>query len=124
MTRSLSAAVLNGAKARCPRCGKGALFTGFLTTNDACGHCGLELSGHRADDAPPYVVMLIVGHVVVGLMLSVEQLVTPPLWVHGAIWLPLTLAMSLALLRPVKGALVGVQWANAMHGFSDATEKA
>lgn len=124
MHRSLNRSIQRGLLARCPRCGEGALYDGFLTTADSCGSCGLKISGHRADDAPPYVVMLIVGHVVVGMMLAVEQLYSPALWVHGALWLPLTLVMSLALLRPVKGALIGIQWANAMHGFSETGETA
>lgn len=114
--------MLNGLKGRCPRCGKGRLFTGFLKVNDTCPNCGEELHHHRADDAPPYVVMFVVAHVVVGVMLWLEIVHAPPMWLHAAIFLPLTVAMSLALLPPVKGALVGLQWANRMHGFDPEGE--
>jgi uncharacterized protein (DUF983 family) len=121
--RSIPAAMANGARGRCPRCGRGRLFTGFLSVNDACPACGQELFHHRADDAPPYVVMFIVGHVVIGVMLWLEIVHAPPMWVHAAIFLPLTLLLSLALLPPVKGALVALQWANRMHGFDPEGER-
>ncbi len=116
--RSLQTALARGAKGKCPQCGKGGMFDGFLGISHTCSHCGQELHHHRADDAPPYVVMFIVGHVVVALMLWWEQTAPPPLWLHGAVFLPLTVVLCLALLRPVKGALVGYQWANRMHGFA------
>ena len=116
--RSMPEAVKRGTQARCPKCGEGALFEGYLTVRDTCPACGEALHHQRADDAPPYIVMLVVGHVVVGLMLFYEMLYQPPLWLHAAIFLPLTVILSLAMLRPVKGALVGFQWAKEMHGFS------
>lgn len=115
--RSVWQAMWNGLNARCPSCGDGALYDGFIKVRDACPACGEALHHHRADDAPPYIVMMIVGHVVVAVMLMYEIMMTPALWLHAAIFLPLTVAMSLALMRPVKGALVGLQWANLMHGF-------
>lgn len=124
MTRSLPLAMARGARNRCPRCGEGLLLERFLTSRAACSRCGLDFSGHRADDAPAYVTMLIVGHVVVGAMLAVEQGFRPAMWVHGAVWLPATLILSLSLLRPVKGALIGVQWAYAMHGFAKGDSRA
>lgn len=102
---------------RCPNCGKGRLFRAFLKVVDRCEHCGEELSHHRADDAPAYFVILIVGHIVVALALEVELIFGPPYWVHVALWLPLTLGLALGLLQPVKGAIVGLQWAQYMHGF-------
>lgn len=117
--RALLPAIWNGLRTRCPRCGAGTLFSGYLKTAVSCSRCGLDFSGHRADDAPPYVVIFIVGHVIVGLMWSLERLASPSMWVHMAIFLPGTLLLTLALLPPVKGALVGIQWANAMHGFGD-----
>ncbi|WP_420391733.1 DUF983 domain-containing protein [Acuticoccus sp.] len=115
--RSPFESILRGARRRCPRCGTGRLFEGFLKVRHDCASCGEALHHHRADDAPPYVVMLIVGHVVVGAMLYLEIAYAPAMWVHAAIFLPLTVAMSLLLLEPTKGALVGLQWANRMHGF-------
>jgi uncharacterized protein (DUF983 family) len=75
------------------------------------------LHHHRADDAPPYFTIVIVGHIVVGLVLAVEMAYRPPLWVHAALWLPLTLILTLVVLQVVKGALVALQWALLMHGF-------
>ena len=90
----------------------------------ACGSCGEELHHHRADDAPPYFTMLIVGHVLVGGALSLEKAFAPSMWVHMALWLPLTLVLSLWLLPRIKGALIGLQWANRMHGFGDGPDPA
>ena len=78
---------------------------------------------HRADDAPPYFTVVIVGHIVVGLVLFVEMTYRPPLWVHAALWAPLTIILALVLLPSIKGALIALQWALRMHGFDpNATE--
>ncbi|MFA5898544.1 MAG: DUF983 domain-containing protein [Hyphomicrobium sp.] len=114
---TMSTALMRGAAGRCPACGEGALFRKFLKVKDSCDVCGEELYHHRADDLPAYVVMSIVGHVVIGLLLWVETSFAPSLWVHVALWVPLTLALSLGLLQPVKGAIVALQWALRMHGF-------
>lgn len=108
-----------GLNKRCPRCGKGALFAGYVKTRDQCAHCGLEFSGHQADDAPPYVTIMIVGHALIPLALATKQLFDPPLGLQFAIWTPL-LILSTAWLLPVsKGGLVAIQWANRMHGFGE-----
>lgn len=113
-------AILNGLRLRCPACGEGRLFWRYLKVNDACPACGEPLHHHRADDAPPYFTILIVGHVVVGAILPVERAFMPPLWLHALLWLPLALVMSLWLLPRVKGAIVGLQWSLYMHGFAEA----
>jgi uncharacterized protein (DUF983 family) len=121
--RPLPQAMLRGAGRKCPACGVGKLFRAYLKVADHCPHCGEALHHHRADDAPPYFTIVIVGHVIVSLVLTVEMAYRPPLWVHAAIWLPLTIVMSLLLLPPIKGALVALQWALLMHGFDpDSTE--
>jgi uncharacterized protein (DUF983 family) len=120
--RSVQNAMLRGAMCRCPNCGEGRLFRRYLKVVDRCGKCGEELFHERAHDAPPYVVMSIVGHIVVGGILSVEVAWHPEVWVHLVIWLPLTIILSLALLQPVKGALIGMQWALRMHGFGGEEE--
>ena len=112
-------AIKRGFHCRCPNCGEGKLFRAYLKTNDVCSVCGLELHHHRADDFPAYLVIVIVGHIIVPMILAVEQNFAPPYLVHLAVWLPLTLGMSLALLQPVKGAIVGLQWAFRMHGFDE-----
>lgn len=115
--RRLIPAMLRGLICRCPDCGTGRLFEGFLRVRETCPSCGTELHHHRADDAPPYFTMIIVGHLVVGAVLWAEIVYSPPVWLHMVIWLPLTLVLSLFLLRPIKGTIVGAQWALGMHGF-------
>jgi uncharacterized protein (DUF983 family) len=116
--RDFRRALLRGFLCRCPRCGKGRMFRAFLKVADECPSCHEPLHHHRADDAPAYFVILIVGHIVVPLALWVERVYSPSDLVHMALWLPLATGLSLALLQPVKGALVGLQWANFMHGFA------
>ncbi|MCH9806418.1 MAG: DUF983 domain-containing protein [Alphaproteobacteria bacterium] len=116
--RSIPQSMLRGAAQKCPACGEGNVFSSYLKVNDACPSCSEELHHQRADDAPPYFTMMIVGHIVVALVLLVEDLYAPALWVHAALWAPMILVMSLWLLPRVKGALIGLQWAMRMHGFS------
>lgn len=115
--RSVPDAMWRGWKQSCPACGKGGLYRKYLKVAETCPHCGEGLHHHRADDAPPYFVMLITGHVIVGGILVAERLWAPETWVHLAVALPALLVMSLWLLPRVKGALVGLQWALRMHGF-------
>jgi uncharacterized protein (DUF983 family) len=112
-------AVRRGGRERCPSCGEGALYWKYLKVNDMCPACGTELHHHRADDAPPYFVMTITAHVVVGGILVLEKLYTPPTWVQLAIWTPVLILLSLWLLPRIKGALIGYQWALKMHGFGN-----
>jgi uncharacterized protein (DUF983 family) len=112
-----------GVRKRCPCCGTGSIFKRFTSVNAHCAACGLALHHQRADDAPPYFTVLVVGHIVVPLSLVTEQVFAPPVWAQLALWLPLTLALSLSLLPCIKGALIGLQWANGMHGFSGRAEE-
>ena len=122
--RPMRPAMLRGAAGRCPACGKGAMFASYLKVADACGRCGEVLSHQRADDAPAYFTMAIVGHVVVGGLLAVEQAFAPPTWVQLAIWMPMVLVLSLLLLPVIKGGLVALQWALRMHGFGHGQDPA
>ncbi len=115
--RPILKSMMRGAFNRCPNCGEGRMFSGFLSTNTVCGTCGTELHHHRADDAPPYFTITIVGHIIIAGLLYVEIMYRPPIWLHLSIWLPLTLILSFGLMRPIKGALIGLQWALYMHGF-------
>jgi uncharacterized protein (DUF983 family) len=109
--------MLRGLRGRCPACGEGKLFASFIRSNETCGHCGEELHHHRADDMPAYLVIFIVGHLVVGAYMGVDMVVTWSPFQHMALWLPMTAILSLLLLQPVKGAVIGLQWALRMHGF-------
>ena len=115
--RAVWPAMLRGWRCVCPSCGAGHIFGRYLKVNEHCASCALELAGHRADDAPPYFTILIVGHVIVPLMLLLEQHFQPAEWVHMVLWLPLTLVLCLWLLPHIKGALIGLQWSRRMHGF-------
>jgi len=118
--RNVWSALRRGFRGRCPRCGEGKLFRAFLKVDDHCSVCGLDYTPHRADDLPAYLVIVIVGHIVVPTILWVETDYSPSVPMQLAIYLPLTLVLSLLLLQPVKGAVVGVQWALRMHGFDEA----
>lgn len=120
--RSPWQAMLRGFFCRCPACGEGRLFNGYLKPVLACGHCGEDLSHQRADDAPPYFTMLIVGHIIVPIMVAVALSTELSNLTHILIWVPLTAAMALALLRPVKGTIIGLQWALRMHGFDGSAD--
>lgn len=104
----LPTAVGRGLRNRCPVCGEGRVFRGWLSVVPQCGSCGTKLGELRADDAPPYVVVFITAHVVGVSLLWVEQAYSPSAWVEAAIFVPMTVALVFGLLRPVKGALVGV----------------
>ena len=118
--RDVWSAMKRGFAGRCPRCGEGKIFCAYLKVADSCSVCGQDFSGHRADDLPAYLVIVIVGHIVVPIALMIETNFSPPVALQLAIYLPLTLIASLLLLQPVKGAVVGLQWAFRMHGFDDS----
>ncbi|MEX0853039.1 MAG: DUF983 domain-containing protein [Bauldia sp.] len=99
-----------GLHGRCPRCGEGRLFAGFLTVAPACQACGLDFSFVDSGDGPAVFIMMIVGFIVVGLALVVEFTLQPPYWVHVVLWVPLVLGLSLGLLRPLKGLLIAHQY--------------
>jgi len=120
---SLAKAMRRGFCTKCPNCGEGHLFGRFLKVADSCGHCGEELFHHRADDFPAYLVIVVVGHLVVPAILAVETAYAPAVWLQLAVWLPVTLFASLALLQPTKGAIVGLQWQIGMHGFEAGKQK-
>jgi uncharacterized protein (DUF983 family) len=96
------------------------MFVRFLQVARECDVCGEPFYHHRADDLPAYLVLLFVGHFIVTLLLAVDSAYAPPYWVEFAIWIPLTLLLSLGLLQPVKGAVVAMQWQMGMHGFTKA----
>lgn len=104
--------VASAMRGRCPRCGEGRLFDGFLATAPGCHTCGLDYAFIDAGDGPAVFVILIVGFLVVGLALYVEVAYMPPLWLHAILWLPLTLILALGGLRPLKGAMIGLQYRN------------
>jgi uncharacterized protein (DUF983 family) len=107
---SLRVPIVRGLACRCPRCGKGRLFDGFLTLATRCDRCGQDYSFADAGDGPAVFVILIAGFIVVGTSLAVEILYRPPFWVHALILGPLVLLTTLAPLRPMKGLLIALQY--------------
>jgi uncharacterized protein (DUF983 family) len=101
-----------GLGGKCPRCGTGKLFKGYLNTAKACSNCGLDYSFADSGDGPAVFVILIIGFIVTGLALVTEVSYNPPLWLHFILWIPLTLVLSLILLRWLKGLLIVLQYKN------------
>jgi uncharacterized protein (DUF983 family) len=102
----------NGLAGGCPRCGQGKLFAGFVTVAPRCSVCNLDFSFADSGDGPAVFVMLFAGFLVVGLALWTELTFDPPIWIHLAIFLPLTLIVCIGLLRPLKGLLIALQYRN------------
>lgn len=99
-----------GLAGRCPRCGRGHLFKGFLSLNPRCEECGLDLGFADSGDGPAFFIMSIVGILVVALALYVEFAYTPPIWLHLVLWSSLAIGMSLAMARPAKGLMIALQF--------------
>ena len=121
--RPLMKAIGNGVICRCPNCGKGKLYRQYLKLNDNCSECGLDFTAARADDFPPYIAIFIVGHVLIGWMLHAEMSgpVNPMFYVWTMI--PAAIILPMIMLPSIKGGVVGLQWANYMHGFAAAPAK-
>jgi len=102
--------ISRGLRGRCPRCGEGHLFEGFLGLRQKCESCGLDYSFADAGDGPAVFVILIGGFIVVFAALFTEFMYQPPYWVHAALWLPLILLVTLAPLRLIKGLLIALQY--------------
>ena len=107
---SLSVPISRGLRGRCPRCGEGSLFRGFLTLRPRCESCGLDLSFADAGDGPAVFVILLGGFLVVFAALITEVLYRPPFWLHAVLWLPLILLVTLVPLRLIKGLLIDLQY--------------
>ncbi len=107
---STAGVLWSGLRGRCPRCGSGALFEGYLVVTDTCRACGLGFAGHDAGDGPAVFVIFILGFLVVGLAFALERAFAPPLWMHAALWTPLILGGAIGMLRPLKGMSVALQY--------------
>ena len=108
-----------GLLSRCPRCGRGRLFAGYLRVAPRCGNCAFELGQHDSADGPAVFVMFIVGGIVVALALWLEITHEPPYWLHAVLWLPAVTIGSLVLLRPVKALMIALQYRHRAAGFGD-----
>ncbi len=112
--RSFWLGIRRGLVGHCPACGQGRLFSGFLKVSSHCSHCAADNTVYPSDDFPPYLTILVVGHVLVPLVFLVERAYAPSLWVQAAIWLPVTSLLCLALLPVMKGGTVGLCWATGL----------
>jgi uncharacterized protein (DUF983 family) len=119
-TTDLKIDMLKGFLGRCPACGKGKMFRSFLKVAHECECCGQELFHHQADDFPAYLVIMVVGHLIAGVILWVETAQLMSSWAELVLFVPLTFILSVALLQPTKGAVVALQWHLGMHGFRTA----
>lgn len=109
-----------GLGCRCPRCGRGKLYDGFLEFADKCESCDLDFTEFERGDGPAVFIILILGFIVVGLALVVEVSYQPPLWLHAIIWGPLIIGGSIGMLRPAKGLMIAMQYIyNAREGKLD-----
>lgn len=120
--RPTGQAMWNGTKGRCPACGTGRLFQGYLKVADQCAECGTELHHQRADDGPAYLTILLVSHLGAPILLA-----SYIAWRPSAMTMIVTfglgaILLSLLLLPRIKGAMIGLQWARRMHGFGSAGE--
>ena len=102
-----------GLAGRCPRCGQGPLFQGYIKVRPRCETCDLDFAFADSGDGPAVFIMMLVGFIVVGGALAVEILYRPPMWVHMALWIPLTLLLALGILRPLKGLMIAQQYAKS-----------
>ena len=117
--RPAFSAMTQGFLNKCPACGSSGLLHSYLKVSDKCHTCHSEFHHHRADDAPPYLTIVIVGHIIIPLMLWLEKAYQPAMWIHWALWPTLAVVISAIVLPRMKGAVVGLQWALKMHGFDN-----
>ena len=106
----LSQSILRGLACRCPRCGHGKLFAGFIDLRPSCESCGLDYAFIDVGDGASVFLIMIAGAIVVGCALVVEIKYQPPFWLHAALWLPLILLTTIAPLRPMKSLLTALQF--------------
>ena len=120
--RQMKPAMWRGFTRRCPECGEGRMFDGYLTVSPRCEVCGTDLSQHRADDGPAYLTILVVGHLLAPIMIFVFTEYRPGAVTLAAIFTVSTVALSLYLLPRLQGLVVATQWSKGMYGFGRAAE--
>lgn len=104
-------------RARCPRCGSGFLYKGFLTIADSCSTCGLSFSEHEQGDGPAVFSIFIVGSFVAVFAAITEVMFEPPYWLHAAIWIPAVIIGSLLAIRTTKAILIALQYKYRKEDF-------
>lgn len=110
----------SGMKGKCPRCGQGKLFSGYLTVAKSCRRCKLDFGFVDTGDGPAVFVISIVGIIAIIGVLVTEVMFEPAIWINMMIWLPVTVILCLLLLRPLKGLLIAQQYQrSALQGSMD-----
>jgi uncharacterized protein (DUF983 family) len=107
---TLTESAMRGIACKCPRCGRGKLYAGFLSLRPKCQSCGLDYTFIDSGDGPAIFIIMIAGAIVVAAALIVEVKYRPPFWLHAALWLPLILATTLWPLRAMKSLLIALQF--------------
>jgi uncharacterized protein (DUF983 family) len=110
MSDNLVSPFAAGFACRCPRCGDGALFSGFLKVTSRCESCGLDLAFADSGDGPAVFVIFAVAPIVMILAFITEALVHPAPWMHLVLWIPTIIVLSLWLLRPFKATMIALQY--------------
>ncbi len=115
--KALLAIVGSALACRCPRCGQGRLFVGFLNTVPVCAICGLEIAKHDSGDGPAVFLIFLLGAVIVPLAVWTDFAFSPPFWLHALIWMPVTLGVTVGLLRPAKALVIILQYRHRRADF-------
>ncbi len=115
--RAWRQAIGRGLHGKCPACGQGRLFGKYLKPVANCAACGEDYTHQRADDFPPYIVIILLGHILAPIAVFVEMTYRPPMWTYMTFGSALIVLLALLLLQPVKGGVIAHQWALRMHGF-------
>lgn len=118
MARPFGPALGHALRGRCPACGEGRMFKGFLKPTPCCAHCGQAWDISRADDFPAYIVILLLGHILVPLMIEVNAALAIPIGVQAALWPGLAILLAVAMIQPAKAAVIAFQWSRRMDGFA------
>lgn len=121
--RPLGRSIARGIRCKCPACGSGQLFRSWLKPVDECKACGEDMHHQRSDDLPPYISITILGHIAVGGYMMTDMVFDWPMWAHFAFWVPITILVALLTIQPIKGGVIGLQWALKMHGFDAVKEE-
>ncbi len=120
--RPVGQSIKRGLLNTCPACGSGRLFRAFLKPVEHCEACGEEMFHERSDDLPPYLVIVLVGHVLLTGYMLTDSFMPDALWVHLLVWVPVVILTSLISIQPIKGGVIGLQWAMRLHGFGETAD--
>lgn len=123
MIRSIPAVLLSGILKKCPNCAKGNVYSKYLKVNDRCKKCNEELHSYRTDDFGPWLSIIIAGHIIVPLVLAVEQNYALDLWLQAIIWIPLTILTVLFLLPISKSICLSILWRLKMKDNESSLDK-